>query len=59
LFGFDTGEKLHLLNHRPFALQLGGPFGAFVSGRIFTNRLLSVPLSGAYSSSSQPFDNFH
>jgi hypothetical protein len=42
-----------------FTLRLGGPFGAIVSGRTFTNRLLSVLSSGAYSSSSQPFGYFH
>jgi len=51
-------EKLRLLNHRSFALRLEGPFGAVVSGRTFTNRLLSVLSFSAYSSWSQPFEYF-
>src|ERR1700752_2747387 len=38
-----------------FTSRLGGPFCAFVSGRAFNNRLLSVPSLSAYLSSSQPF----
>jgi hypothetical protein len=49
-------ENLRLLDHHPFALRLGGPFGTVVSGRTFTVRPLSVLSSSAYSSSSQLFD---
>jgi hypothetical protein len=38
----------------PFASRLGGPFCVVVAGRLLTERLLSEPPYGAYSSSSLP-----